>query len=92
TLIFGGIWELVYTRIGIPAEISYLNLTLVAVLGSLISMFGDLSASVIKRHCQIKDFGNLIPGHGGIMDRFDSVIFVAPFLYLISQVLPVIAA
>lgn len=48
---------------------------------SIISMFGDLAASAIKRDYQIKDYGNLIPGHGGIMDRFDSVIFVAPVVY-----------
>lgn len=48
---------------------------------SIISMFGDLAASAIKRDYEIKDYGTLIPGHGGIMDRFDSVIFVAPVVY-----------
>ena len=46
--------------------------------GALISMVGDLAASAIKRNHDIKDYGTLIPGHGGIMDRFDSVIFTAP--------------
>ena len=49
---------------------------------------GDLSFSLIKRSCHIKDFGQVIPGHGGILDRFDSVIFTAPFLYLLATYLP----
>ncbi|MCR5771317.1 MAG: phosphatidate cytidylyltransferase [Butyrivibrio sp.] len=50
-------------------------------IASIISQLGDLSASAIKRDMNIKDYGKLIPGHGGIMDRFDSVIFVTPFIY-----------
>ena len=49
----------------------------------VVSMFGDLVASTIKRNYAIKDFGNIIPGHGGIMDRLDSISFVAPFLYAV---------
>ena len=60
-----------------------------AVVGShleaLISMVGDLAASAIKRNHNIKDYGTLIPGHGGIMDRFDSVIFTAPVIYYLSM-------
>lgn len=53
---------------------------------ALIGLVGDLTASMIKRQTGIKDYGNIMPGHGGIMDRFDSVILVAPFMYyLISQ-------
>ncbi|NLB32974.1 MAG: phosphatidate cytidylyltransferase, partial [Tissierellia bacterium] len=48
---------------------------------SIFSMAGDLTASKIKREFGIKDFGYLLPGHGGIMDRFDSVLFVAPAVY-----------
>ncbi|MBO5072176.1 MAG: phosphatidate cytidylyltransferase, partial [Eubacterium sp.] len=54
---------------------------LVVIVGAVISQFGDLAASAIKRNYEIKDYGDIIPGHGGIMDRFDSVIFVAPFVY-----------
>ncbi|MCI5649140.1 MAG: phosphatidate cytidylyltransferase [Fusicatenibacter sp.] len=55
--------------------------------GALISMVGDLAASAIKRNQEIKDYGKLIPGHGGILDRFDSVIFTAPIIYYLSVLL-----
>ena len=58
-------------------------LPVMAVLAPL-SVAGDLLASVIKRKCGVKDFGNIMPGHGGVMDRFDSVIFIAPILYVIA--------
>ena len=66
------------------------NLTLAAVicaLGAVVSMVGDLAASAIKRNKGIKDYGKLIPGHGGIMDRFDSVIVTAPLIYFLSSIL-----
>lgn len=53
-------------------------------VGALISMVGDLAASAIKRNADIKDYGKLIPGHGGVMDRFDSVIFTAPVIYFMA--------
>ena len=56
-------------------------------IGALISMVGDLAASAIKRNQGIKDYGKLIPGHGGILDRFDSVIFTAPVIYFLSLVM-----
>ena len=52
--------------------------------GALISMVGDLAASAIKRNFEIKDYGKLIPGHGGILDRFDSVIFTAPIIFYLT--------
>lgn len=55
----------------------------ICAVGALISMIGDLAASAIKRNHEIKDYSNLIPGHGGIMDRFDSVIIVAPIVWLL---------
>lgn len=58
-------------------------LAIVGVVGSVISQVGDLAASAIKRNHEIKDYGKLIPGHGGIMDRFDSVIFTAPITYFL---------
>lgn len=57
---------------------------LICGVGALISMVGDLAASAIKRNADIKDYGKLIPGHGGVMDRFDSVIFTAPVIYFMA--------
>ena len=61
--------------------LSYITVAILSVVLSVISMFGDLAASTIKRNFGIKDFGKLLPGHGGIMDRFDSALFVMPVLY-----------
>ena len=66
------------------------RLLLISLLASLISVLGDLSFSMIKRQFDIKDFGNIMPGHGGVLDRFDSVIFVAPFVYFLVQFLPIV--
>lgn len=60
---------------------------LICALGAVVSMMGDLAASAIKRNKGIKDYGKLIPGHGGIMDRFDSVIVTAPMIYFLSVLL-----
>lgn len=61
--------------------LSYITVAILSVVLSIVSMFGDLAASTIKRNFGIKDFGKLLPGHGGIMDRFDSALFVMPVLY-----------
>lgn len=63
-------------------KINYLALSILAVIVAFAGMAGDLIASVIKRQIGIKDYGNVIPGHGGIMDRFDSILFTAPCVYL----------
>jgi len=74
------------------AGISFWAVAVAAAISSVVSVAGDLSFSLLKRSCGLKDFGTIMPGHGGALDRFDSVIFVAPFLYLLMQYLPIIHA
>lgn len=68
-------------------NISYIYITIIGIILSLIGQLGDFSASSIKRYVGIKDFSNLIPGHGGMLDRIDSVIFIAPFAYMFLSLL-----
>lgn len=66
-------------------------LPIIGLLGAVISIVGDLLFSVVKRSCGIKDFGSIMPGHGGLLDRFDSVILCVPVVYIISQFVEIIA-
>ena len=66
---------------------SVLHYAVICAVGAVISQIGDLAASGIKRNHDIKDYGRLIPGHGGILDRFDSVIFTAPVIYYLAAIL-----
>ena len=68
-------------------SINYFYAIFISILLSCISQIGDLAASSIKRYCGIKDYSNLIPGHGGMLDRIDSVLFLAPFAYLLFTIL-----
>lgn len=68
-------------------KMNYAVIIPVGMLASVLGVLGDLSMSVIKRQYNIKDFGNIMPGHGGILDRFDSVLFVAPFIYMVFSFL-----
>ncbi|MDE6592553.1 MAG: phosphatidate cytidylyltransferase [Oscillospiraceae bacterium] len=87
TGIIFGIAGFVYKQImlgkGIEFSVNYPLLMAIAVIAAFISMIGDLSASLLKREYGIKDFGKLLPGHGGMVDRFDSVYFVLPYMMLI---------
>ena len=65
------------------AGISYLIIGFASVILSIIGQIGDFSASVIKRYFEVKDFSNMFPGHGGMLDRIDSVMFIAPFAYML---------
>ncbi len=68
------------------AAVSILQFTIMAAVLAPLSVGGDLFASVIKRQSGIKDYGNLMPGHGGVMDRFDSVVFIAPLVYIFCTI------
>ena len=68
-------------------ENSVIMCMIIGGVGSVVSQIGDLAASAIKRNYDIKDYGRLIPGHGGILDRFDSVIFVAPIIFYLCTFL-----
>ena len=67
-------------------QVGVLGFALIGAIGSVISQIGDLAASAFKRYYDIKDYGTLIPGHGGILDRFDSVIFTAPVIFVLVGV------
>ncbi len=67
------------------AQVNYILMAFLGAGCALLGVTGDLFASVIKRHCDVKDYGNIFPGHGGALDRFDSVVFVAPFMALCAS-------
>ena len=71
----------------ITGGLSLVGVVLTCGVGAVVSQIGDLAASGIKRNYDIKDYGKLIPGHGGIMDRFDSVLATAPMIYFMMVLL-----
>ena len=92
TMVFGVAATLIYsiaadrmeafTRSNIGVSM-YVVIALLACVAAVLGIYGDLFASVVKRQCGIKDYGTIFPGHGGIMDRFDSVLFIAPFVAMV---------
>ena len=74
-------------RFAVDYAVNFPVMALYGLIGSILGQLGDLSFSVIKREYDIKDYGKLLPGHGGVLDRFDSVLFVAPVFYMLLKVL-----
>ena len=68
-------------------QVGVVAFTVIGAVGSVIAQIGDLAASAFKRHHDVKDYGRFIPGHGGVLDRFDSVIFTAPVVFYLVQFL-----
>lgn len=85
--LIGFIFGFFYVKRFLPVPYVEWRLALICGVGALMGMVGDLAASGIKRNNNIKDFGKLIPGHGGIMDRFDSMILCAPAAYILTYLL-----
>ena len=83
TVIYGLILQFAFAF-----KVNYLYVVIYGLIGALGGVFGDLSFSVIKRQTGIKDYGHLIPGHGGILDRFDSVVVVAPLTEALLLLIP----
>ena len=92
TIVFGVVATLIYsiaanrmeafTRSNIGVSM-YVIIALLGCIAAVLGIYGDLFASVVKRQCGIKDYGTIFPGHGGILDRFDSVMFIAPFVTMV---------
>jgi len=85
--LLGAIYAVAINRFAPGANADALQYALICGVGGMISQVGDLAASAIKRNHDIKDYGKLIPGHGGILDRFDSVIITAPIIYYLAVAL-----
>lgn len=77
----------VVCNIVFKTQMNYIYVAVIGLLLSLVSQIGDLAASSVKRYTGIKDFSNLIPGHGGMLDRIDSILFIAPFAYFLLELL-----
>ena len=71
------------------STITIISFVLLGIIGAIFAQFGDLTASATKRRFNIKDYGNLIPGHGGILDRFDSVIFTSGICYILLKIIDI---
>ncbi|MCC8043727.1 MAG: phosphatidate cytidylyltransferase [Oscillospiraceae bacterium] len=91
-VIFAVCYQSIMAARGVMFTVNYPLLIIAVLVCAVIAIVGDLSASLIKRENELKNFGNLMPGHGGIVDRFDSVYFILPFLLIIFSVFDVFPA
>lgn len=89
TVLFMELYCLIFDK-GFGYDMNYLYAAIYGVVGSILSIVGDLTFSVVKRQVGIKDYGKLLPGHGGVLDRFDSMIVVAPLTELLVLLLPLV--
>lgn len=85
--LLGGIFGYFVVESAVTDQTVTLIVAFICMVGAVMSQVGDLAASAIKRNHEIKDYGKLIPGHGGIMDRFDSVIVTAPMIFFLAALL-----
>ena len=85
--LIGGLYAYFVVEPKVPDQKVLWVIVFISAVGALMSMVGDLAASAIKRNHDIKDYGKILPGHGGIMDRFDSMIVTAPMIYFLSVLL-----
>ena len=83
-MLLTAIYCLAISKIFHSESFDIVPLVIMAGVGAVISMIGDLAASAIKRNFDVKDYGKLIPGHGGVLDRFDSMIITAPMIYFLA--------
>ncbi len=81
----------IFTGIYKDVTINFIPLIVIGLINPVISIFGDLTFSIIKRSCNVKDYGSIMPGHGGMLDRFDSIILCAPLVFLVSRFVTVIS-
>lgn len=85
--LIGGVYGYLVVDKVMPGQNVALVIAFICAVAAVMSMVGDLAASAIKRNREIKDYGKLIPGHGGVMDRFDSMTVTAPMIYFLSLVM-----
>ena len=89
-LVIMAVFCLLFNSISPYFDANILVMLIITIPMSVVGMLGDLIFSYIKRYCGIKDYGTLLPGHGGILDRFDSILVIAPIFYILSKLLPLI--
>ena len=97
----GGILFCMITAVGLglvfqlwiipDASVNFFSLVIIGALDAVFSIIGDLSFSLIKRHFGVKDYGTVFPGHGGFLDRCDSIIFTAPIVVILGQFMPLLS-